>query len=292
MKLKSKQKRPLIQIIKSLHKVQLISLIAVFLLLTGTVSAATVVKVNNERAKKEQERVLRTANLESVNSAIDSNDKPTAENTHKIEENKTSTSISSTAPRKTQTVTFTKGGASLQGSTVSASFTASADLSGTCYFTFILGNSQVTQNSKSSGRTCAISLPLSSFAKSGNWILSLKYVSTDNYTQGSIGNIEVSIVPEVRTISFTKGGAGKNIDVISANGYLSESQSGICTFTFSLNGTVRVNKTVTISNSNKCSIDIPISEFPKSAIYSYTLSFISNDTLTIANQSAFDVEVF
>lgn len=290
MKQFKKSKRPIRDILRSLHKSQIIAIIAIAVVITGTASAATVAKVNNSRAKQEQERVLRTTNLENATSS--GAKVPVTEPNNKTETNatqaQTSTSNSST---KTKSVSFTKGGASLQGSVVVVSLTASAPLNGSCYYNFTLGNSVVNQQNSVSGSACAINIPLSTFVKSGNWILNVKYVSSDSLTQGSVGGIVVKIVPEVRTISFTKGGAGQNGTIVSASSNLSESQSGTCTFVFSLNGTVRVSKTTSISNSNQCAVDIALSEFPKSATYSYTLSFISNDTLTIANQSAFDVDV-
>ncbi len=94
-----------------------------------------------------------------------------------------------------------------------------------------------------------------------------------------------------RTIQFTKGGGDQQGDVVSVSSNLSESQSGTCTYTFSLNGTVRVQKTNVINGSKVCSISIPVSDFPKSATYSFTLSFASNDGLVTANQSAFDITV-
>ena len=291
MKQTNTRHRSLREIVRSLHKTQIIAIVAVFVLITGTASAATVAKVNSNRAQREQERVLRTTNLETASDGQSANKTTkTTDDTEKKPETTTQQSTA-TAPRKTATVSFTKGGAGLQGSTVVVSFTANAPLNGTCNYTFTLGASTVSQSNGNTGQTCAINVPLSSFVKSGNWSLDLKYVSADNYTQGSVGGVIVSIVPEVRTINFTKGGAGQNGDVVTASSNLSESQSGTCTFTFSLNGTVRVNQTVAISNSNKCAANIPISLFPKSATYSYTLSFVSTDTLTIANQSAFDVDV-
>lgn len=276
----------------TLTKKQLLIIAFGFVLVTGTASAATLKAVSNNRAEEERNRVLRTANLEE--SGEDKKTQKEAEAEEVKKETAVATTPEKTTPANpsTNTVSFVKGGASLQGSTVVVNLTANAALNGTCFYSFTLGNSVVNKSNDVAGsNSCAINIPLSAFSKSGNWRLSLTYVSSDGKTKGIGGGFDVTVMPEVRTINFTKGGASQNDSVVVASSNLSEAQTGTCTFTFSLNGSVRVSKTAAISNSNKCSIEIPVAEFPKSAIYQYTLSFISSDTLTIANQGAFDVTV-
>lgn len=97
--------------------------------------------------------------------------------------------------------------------------------------------------------------------------------------------------PQTRSISFTKGGGTQNGDVVSVSANLSENQTGTCTYSFSLNGTERVKQTSAISNTNACSKEIPVSSFPKSANYSFTLTYLSSDGLVSASQAAYDIEV-
>lgn len=265
---------------------QLLAMLVTILVLTGSASAATIAKVSNNRAKQEQKRVLRTANIEQAvnDTANDKTAKTEVSPTKPAETNPTPTTL-------VKTVKFVKGGASLQGSIVVVSLTSDSNLNGTCNYSFSLGNSTVNQSNNASGRTCAINIPLSSFVKSGKWRLNVAYYSSNGQVTGKSGEFEVDIMPEVKEIYFTKGGAGQNGSVVSASSNMSETQTGTCTFSFSLNGSVRVTKTTSITNSNQCAIEIPVSEFPKSATYNYTLSFVSSDTLTIANQAVFDVTV-
>lgn len=96
---------------------------------------------------------------------------------------------------------------------------------------------------------------------------------------------------EKRTISFTKGGGAQQGTVVHISANLSESQQGTCTYTFSLDGSVRVTQTSAVSNGNQCAIDVPVSAFPKSATYSFALKFVSSDGLVSATQSAYDIDV-
>ncbi len=281
-----------IQKLKLLSPLKLTLVIAAALAVTSTAAGATYLSVRDTTPDSD---TAGTTQVDTNNNDItDKKTEETAANTPTPVETPKPAPATAAAPAPSKaTVKFTKGGGSLQGSTVVIALTANATLNGTCTYTLTLGNSTITQSNSAKNTTvCAINIPVSTFPKSGNWFFSLTYKSVDGNTSGIGGGFDITIVPEVREINFTKGGAGLNGAVVSASGNLSENQSGICTYTFSLNGTVRVSKTTTISNSNRCAIDIPIGDFPKSAIYSYNLSFISNDTLTVANQGAFDVEVF
>lgn len=198
-----------------------------------------------------------------------------------------SPSVSSAA----QTVQFTKGGAGLDGSYVIASATTNDVLDGTCYFTFTLGNSTVKFSNKAAGKECWILSHVSSFPKNGNWTMSMQYISSDGKTTGSVQGYTITINPQPRTINFTKGGASETSSgVVSAASNLSENVTGTCTYTFSLNGTVRVEKSNYITDSNRCE-NTMITGFPKSGTYQYTLTFKSNDNLISASQGAFDVTV-
>lgn len=273
-------------------KKQLILAIVAFVLLAGSASAATVTSISNKRAKEEQSRVLRTSNLEEAvkENTVDGETKP-EDSKPTDSTNKPNISTPSTKPT-TKTVNFVKGGGSLQDTTVVISLTADSTLNGTCTYMFSLGNSSFSKsNTATNTQTCAINIPLSAFVKSGNWYFKLSYVSSDGNTKGTGGGFEIAIMPEVREISFKKGGAGQSETVVNASSDMSETQSGTCTFKFSLGGVVKVSKTTTISGTNRCSTEIPVSEFPQNGTYQYSLSFISNDTLTIANQSPFDVDV-
>lgn len=97
--------------------------------------------------------------------------------------------------------------------------------------------------------------------------------------------------PQKRVIAFTKGGGGQQDSIVRVSANLSETQQGTCTYRFSLNGTVRVERTSNVTNSNQCFLDIPVSAFPKSAFYSFSLSFVSSDGLVSATQSPYDIEV-
>jgi Tfp pilus assembly protein PilV len=190
------------------------------------------------------------------------------------------------------TITFNKGGGSLEGETVKVSATTTDPQTGTCTYKFTLGNSKVQKtNSIVNSRTCSIGVPLSEFPKNGNWYFELSFVSKDGKVTGKGGGITITINPQPRTISFIKGGGGQSGDVVSVSGTLSENQSGTCTYRFSLNGTVRVEKTTSISGLQTCSINIPVSEFPKSATYSFSLSFVSSSGLVTASQPPYDITV-
>lgn len=97
--------------------------------------------------------------------------------------------------------------------------------------------------------------------------------------------------PQKRAISFTKGGGGQQDTVVRVSANLSEAQQGTCTYKFALNGSVRVERTSSVSNSNQCFLDVPVSAFPKSAFYSFSLSFVSSDGLVSATQPPYDIEV-
>lgn len=97
--------------------------------------------------------------------------------------------------------------------------------------------------------------------------------------------------PQKRVINFTKGGGGQQGSVVRVSANLSEAQQGTCTYRFSLNGSVRVEQTSGVSNGNQCFLDVPLSAFPKSAFYSFSLYFVSTDGLVSATQPAYDIEV-
>jgi cytoskeletal protein RodZ len=110
-------------------------------------------------------------------------------------------------------------------------------------------------------------------------------------TQQSTSTAPSSTSPQKRTITFTKGGGSQNGDMVSVSANLSENQTGTCTYSFSLNGTERVRQTSSITNAKTCSKDIPVSDFPKSATYSFSLTFLSSDGLVSATQAPYDIEV-
>lgn len=60
---------------------------------------------------------------------------------------------------------------------------------------------------------------------------------------------------------------------------------------FSLNGTVRVHTTSGVSNGNQCFTEIPLSQFPKSAVYTFSLTFVSSNGLVTASLPAYGIEV-
>lgn len=93
-----------------------------------------------------------------------------------------------------------------------------------------------------------------------------------------------------RTISFTKGGGSQQGDKVVVSANLSETHAGTCTYEFYLNGTLRVGKSGA-TEGNKCYKEIPVSEFPKSATYSFKLTFISSDSSVVATQAPYDITV-
>ena len=115
--------------------------------------------------------------------------------------------------------------------------------------------------------------------------------STEKPEEKSTNTTDNTDPPEKRVISFTKGGGGVEGDYVKVSANLSETQTGTCTYKFSLNGTVRVTETTTITDSNKCLANIAKSKFPKSAIYSFSLTFLSKDGYVSATQAAYDIEV-
>lgn len=93
-----------------------------------------------------------------------------------------------------------------------------------------------------------------------------------------------------RSTDFVKGGDGIYEGLLTVSSNLSAPETGTCTFSFSLNGTLRVERTAKITNSKVCKIEIPVSDFPKSAIYNFELTFVSTDGLAKADL-AYDIEV-
>jgi cytoskeletal protein RodZ len=94
-----------------------------------------------------------------------------------------------------------------------------------------------------------------------------------------------------RQIFFVKGGQSTEGDNVELTHIMTEAHSGTCKFTFSLNGTIRVEKTTQISGSKTCSVIIPKSEFPKSAEYSEVTRFTSNDGSVYAETQPYGILV-
>lgn len=97
--------------------------------------------------------------------------------------------------------------------------------------------------------------------------------------------------PQPRNTEFRKGGSGVYDGIVSASANLSANETGTCTFKFRLNGTVRVEHETQITNSKVCAIEIRQSEFLKSAIYSFELTFKSSDGMVTAVQEPYDIEI-
>lgn len=95
---------------------------------------------------------------------------------------------------------------------------------------------------------------------------------------------------ETRDTTFVKGGAGLSDGVVYASNSLSAAETGTCYYAFSLNGKVRVEKSVHITNSKVCAVEIPQSEFPKSGDYSMYLKFTSDDG-AVKTSVSYNVEV-
>lgn len=199
---------------------------------------------------------------------------------------------SDTATGSAGVITFTKGGGGLEGETVKVSATTANPQTGTCRYTFALGNSKIEKkNTIKDSRTCAISVPLSAFPKNGDWSFVLYFTSNDGKVTGKGGGYTIPINPQPRKISFIKGGGGQSGKTVSVSGTLSEDHSGTCTYSFSLNGTVRVKKSAENSSLRYCSLSIPTSEFPKSGTYSFSLTFVSKNGLVTASQSPYNITI-
>lgn len=113
---------------------------------------------------------------------------------------------------------------------------------------------------------------------------------SDSSSSSGSGSGSSAPVPQTRSVSFVKGGDNLDGGVLTVSSNLSANETGTCTFKFSLNGTVRVERTSQITNSKVCAIEIPQSAFPKSAVYSFELTFVSTDGLATASL-AYDIEV-
>jgi len=99
-----------------------------------------------------------------------------------------------------------------------------------------------------------------------------------------------TVKSQQRTIQFTKGGGSQQGEYVVVSGTLAETIAGTCTYEFYLNGTLRVGKS-NPSAGNKCYMEIPVSDFPKSATYSFKLTFVSSDGTVAATQSPYDIVV-
>lgn len=91
------------------------------------------------------------------------------------------------------------------------------------------------------------------------------------------GGAQTTEPKQPRQIFFVKGGNSADGDWVEVVDVMTEAHSGTCKYTFSLNGTVRVRKSVQISSTKTCSVNIPKSEFPKSADYDVKVEFTSSD---------------
>lgn len=153
----------------------------------------------------------------------------------------------------------------MEGDVVKVSATTDTPQTGTCAYTFTLGNSRVQKtNTITNSRTCAVNVPLSAFPKNGDWYFELHFASHDGTVTGEGGGMVITVNPKPRIISFTNGEGYKTAAWCAYPTPYRRLKPEQCTYQFSLNGTVRVVKTTQITNSRVCSASIPVSEFPKS----------------------------
>jgi len=184
---------------------------------------------------------------------------------------------------------FTKGGQDVDTANVNVSVSTSAvSLIGTCTFNFTLNSYKVTRSNAASGTTCNISVPLSAYLANGDWYYTINFVSSDGNKTGEGGGTTVSIQP--RVIQFTKGGNNTTASDFQASNYMSESQTGTCSSSFSQGGVVKLSASTQITNSNLCSVSVSLSQFPASGIYSFSTVFNSSDARVTAS-GTYDVTI-
>jgi hypothetical protein len=82
-----------------------------------------------------------------------------------------------------------------------------------------------------------------------------------------------------KTVVFTKGGGSADANNVTVSSTASEKLNGTCTYLFKL-GNSQVTESVKVNNSQTCSINIPISRFPKNGEWQYTMTYKSNDGIT------------
>lgn len=276
---------------RQLTRSLIIGAVAILSLSIGAVASYQYAASQNARVQElntatEEMHIKEDADKDSDKKKADQKEDPEANQ----DEDRTDGSDSSTT--NTKTIRFTKGGGHADNQTVSVSQSTSSPQTGTCTYIFTLGNSRVEKsNTIHSSNQCRIDVPISAFPKSGEWTFNLEFNSRDGNVYGTGGGFSVTVDPQPRTISFRKGGAGQSGDAVNVSGTMSEAHSGTCTYTFSLNGSVRVKETTKIYNSKTCSTSIATKRFRKSATYSFRLSFESSDGKVVAKQSPIDVEV-
>lgn len=262
---------------------------AVAIVLLGAASGAAY-QYNTSQNARTQELSNTTEELQpkkdmdkdSERMKADQKDDPASEN-HSDESNS-----------NTKNIQFTKGSGHADYKIVSVSQSTSSPQTGTCTYIFTLGNSSVEKsNTIHNSKKCKIDIPVAAFPKSGEWAFNMKFSSTDGTIYGTGGGFPVTVDPQPRTISFRKGGkTSLNGGKVNVSATMSEAHTGTCTYTFSMNGSVKVKETRKIHNSKTCSAKIAKTEFPpKSAKYSLTLSFESSDGGVVAKQSPIDIEV-
>lgn len=115
-----------------------------------------------------------------------------------------------------------------------------------------------------------------------------------NNTNNTSINVSVSNNSEESggLLEFRKGGIGLEGDNLHVSATMNLPSSGTCTFTFTLNGTVRVQQSNHIADSKTCELFIAKSAFPKSATYLYTIDFVSDDGQATAHQAESEISIY
>ena len=188
-------------------------------------------------------------------------------------------------------VSFTKGGISplTNGRTVDISSTMSGAYSGTCTYTFTLGNTSVSESNQiNNSNTCARTVQYTLFPKSGQYQAAISFVSFDGSVTADIDGLSVNIVPE--EFSFTKGGGNWDGDNVFVSQTSADPHTGTCTFIFT-NGSSTVETSTTISNSKTCETTVPGTSFPNTGNWLFDLSFAASDALITGSGGGFEIEI-
>lgn len=233
-----------------------------------------------------------TATIDDESSAKDSDVSEQQTADQKTEDPSSSdagdTSGSEGVATNTSSVNFVKGGRSIDANNVYIISAADQNLDGVCTYTFTLGNTEVEKAVNSTGKSCDITVPITSFNKSGDWSYTLSYVSNDKLVVGTTVGGSIHLVPA--EFSFNKGGGNFDGDNVMVSETTTDPQTGTCEYLFTL-GNSRVEKSSTISNSRTCSITIPGSAFPKSGNWFYSLTFNSTEEFSVGSGGGYEITV-
>lgn len=201
-------------------------------------------------------------------------------------------SNTSSQPSNTTEANFIKGGVGPPaGSNMFVDVSVSMDgaHTGTCTYTFTLGNTTVVQtDSITNSKVCDIDVPVEFFPKNGTYAVGVAFESNDGSVTASVGGFSVDVTPA--QFNFTKGGGsfdGTNV-VISETSALGH--TGTCDYIFT-KGSQRVERSNNITNSRTCAINIPGTDFPSLGDWNYTLTFTGTTEYVVGSGGGFVISI-